>query len=149
MEDEPARASAGGTLRRLVCFLASALDVRFAFVLAFGPEGGRARVPVTSWLAKDYGLRSEVTEVDLHAPPPTPARLDVLSVLQRAYAHEPELAGGSEADVVSLPLIADDRRFLGYLGIVDPEGRRILTAPEHLRPLARTAAAEVRRWLEA
>ena len=143
------RTSASGALRRLVCFLASALDVRYAFVLALHHEGEGSRTRVDVWLAKDYGLRSEYAEPDIALCPPTPSTLDLVSVLRAAAPHEPELASIERKAVVSLPLVASSGRWLGHLGIVDAEGHRRLSAPEHLRPLARPAAAELSRWTGA
>ena len=62
-EAEDARSCANRTLRRLVGFVASALDVRFAFVVAFNPPGEPQRG--TLWLARDYGLRSTFAEFDV------------------------------------------------------------------------------------
>jgi hypothetical protein len=148
-EKDDERTTASGALRRLVCFLASALDVRYAFVLALHHEGEGSPTRVDVWLAKDYGLRSEYAEPDIALYPPTPSTLDLVSVLRAAAPHEPELASIERKAVVSLPLVAASGRWLGHLGIVDPEGRRRLSAPEHLRPLARTAAAELSRWTGA
>jgi hypothetical protein len=117
--------------------------------LALHHEGESSRTRVDVWLAKDYGLRSEYAEPDIALDPPTPSTLDLVSVLRAAAPHEPELASIERKAVVSLPLVASSGRWLGHLGIVDPEGHRRLSAPEHLLPLARPAAAELSRWTGA
>jgi hypothetical protein len=139
------RNSASGTLRRLVCFLASALDVRYAFVSArSGPAVAEGRLAL--WLARDYGLRSDFAEIDLGSlAPAAPRGVDLGLALRLAWPHEPDLRGG---ETVGLDLLGAGGRPVGHLGLLDTEGRGRLSALEHLRPLARTAAAELERWAQ-
>jgi len=136
---------AGRALLRLVGFLASALDVRFAFVVAIDPparEGG-----LTLWLARDYGLRVEAGALPRPLDEVTGAALDLVPLLRQALPHEPELTGITGADCVSLPLLDAHGRLVGHLGVVDPDRSCRYSARDRLRPLADRAAQEVARWV--
>jgi hypothetical protein len=139
--------SAAANLRRLVSFLASALDVRYAFVSTPRPSAPQARMSL--WLARDYGLRSEAAQGDDVEVVPTsgvPSPLDILSVLRGVWPDEVDLAGLDHRHVVSLLLLARGGGVMGHMGIVDPVGRRVRLGAELLRPLARRAAAELEQW---
>ena len=143
-DDERTRAS--GTLRRLVRFLASALDTRYAFVSAIcgrkdAPDGGMAL-----WLARDYGLQTDFAEIDRLPPAEAPASIDFASALRLAWPDEALLAGLGNRDTVSLALVGAAGRTLGYLGLLDLQVRARISPPDHLLPLARAAAAELERW---
>jgi hypothetical protein len=138
-------AEAAGTLRRLVCFAASALDVRLAFVIALPPEGGGPGPRCAVWLAKDYGLRSCFAELDL--PEGIGAPGEVARILVSAFPSESSLAGIGDASSVVLPLWDPRNRPLGYLGVAGPGRNNAWSCPEHLRPLVRPAANEVARFV--
>jgi hypothetical protein len=145
-EAEDSRCAASRTLHRLVGFVASALDVRFAFVAAFAPPPEPRRVSL--WLARDYGLRSEFTQLE------TPegdlsTGVSLGHILQRALPHEPGLAETRPSACLSLPLFDTRGRVAGSLGILDVEGTCRFAARDRLVPLARRAAAEVERWAGA
>ncbi|HSD27199.1 MAG TPA: hypothetical protein VLL75_07840 [Vicinamibacteria bacterium] len=127
-------------------FVASALDVRYAFVSAFPGRGGVVAGRLAVWLARDYGLRTDYAEVDVLPGETLSSSLDLLSVLRRGWPQEPELAGVGPEGAFSLALSAGDGRRVGHLGVLDTEGRVRLSSREHLRPLARAAAAELERW---
>lgn len=143
-EAEDPRCGASRTLRRLVGFVASALDVRFAFVVAFDPPAEPRRLSL--WLARDYGLRSDFAQLE------TPegvgrAGLPLGRVLHRALPHEPELAESRPTHCFTLPLLDARGQLAGHLGIVDAEGSCRFATRERLGPLTRRAAAEVERWV--
>lgn len=144
-EAEDARADTSRALRRLVGFVASALDVRFAFVVALGPPARPRRLAL--WLARDYGLRTELEEVEVHESLGEPASPDLGALLRRVWPHEPELAEAKPGGCVFLPLVDSDTRLAGYLGVLDPERVGRFCSHERLGPLARRAAAEVERWV--
>jgi hypothetical protein len=135
----------GETLTRLVRFLASALDVRYAFVAA---HPGRPGGGLTLWLARDYGLRTAFA--DLAAAPGSlgleAGRLDLAACLRLAWPHEPELVEASNAPGARVTLVDAAGRALGEMGVLDPDRARRFTNPERLRPLARTATAELLRF---
>jgi hypothetical protein len=134
---------AGRALRRLVGFVASALDVRFAFVVALDPSATPSSL--TLWLARDYGLRTETSE--LTGPVVQGSELDLAPLLRQALPCEPELAGITRSHCVSLPLFDSSRRLVGHLGVVDPDRSCRFSARDRLAPLARRASEEVARWL--
>ena len=139
--------SATANLRRLVSFLASALDVRYAFVSTPRPSLAAPQVRMSLWLARNYGLRSQLAEVDFVPASGVPSHLDVLSILRGSWPDEVDLAGLDHSHVVSLLLLARSGEVVGHMGIVDPEGRRVRSGAELLRPLAKRAAAELERWV--
>jgi hypothetical protein len=142
-QDDEERAQAAATLRRLVTFTASALDVRFAFVVAFADPDDPAQAPAVMWLGKDFGLRSACAEVAWSD------RIDALPeiarVLRAAFPHEADL-GRCAGATTSLPLRDADGRVLGHLGIADPTRGCSLAAREQLRTLLPPAIVEVARW---
>lgn len=144
-EPDP-RLDAATTLRRLVTFVAAALDSRYAFVAAFdrgGPE--RAAQSVTLWLARDYGLSSELTRLAL--PDDDPAlRVDYVRMLRRVWPNGPELARMTADHCVAVPLLDPNGRLLGHLGLADRGPGSRVEQRERLHPLARRAATEVQRW---
>jgi hypothetical protein len=146
-EAEGARCGASRALRRLAGFMASALDVRFAFVMAFEPPDDPDHV--TLWLARDYGLRSEYAQVEVSEGEGEPARLDHGLLLRKAWPHEPELADIRPGRSVSLALVDSHGRVVGHLGILDSERSCRLSARERMAPLGRRATAEVERWIGA
>jgi len=146
-DEDDERTLASGTLRRLAGFAASALDARFAFVLWSGSRDEAPRRTTAVWLARDYGLRTDVQEVawpsDLLVPPGDPAE-----VLRWAWPHERAFANGAR-HVVDVPLFAPDDRVIGHLGILDAESTARCSARVHLVSLARPAVLELGRWLGA
>ncbi len=144
---EEAHEGAGRTLHRLVGFVASALDVRFSFVVALEPTAGSRGL--TLWLARDYGLRTEASEVFGPVAEARGSELDLGPLLRQALPHEPELAGINGADCVSLPLLDASGRLVGHLGVVDPDRSCRYSARDRLVPLARRASEEVVRWVGA
>jgi hypothetical protein len=143
-EEEDVRCGASRVLRRLVGFVASALDVRFAFVVAFDPPSEPRRVGL--WLARDYGLRSEYAQVGISEGDGPYERLDLGLLFPRVWPHEPELAGLPPERHASVALVDARGRAAGRLGIVDSERSCRLSARDRLVPLARRAAMEVERW---
>jgi hypothetical protein len=144
-EAEDPRCEASRALRRLVGFVASALDVRFAFVVAFDPPGSPRRIGL--WLARDYGLRSEYAQVEAPSGCGRDASLDLGLLLHQVWPHEPELADVPPGRRVSLALVDPQGRVVGHLGILDSEGSCRLAARERLAPLGRRARAEVEGWM--
>jgi hypothetical protein len=146
---DEARDGASGTLRRLVSFVASALDVRYTFVARRGSVEGGPEGRMAVWLARDYGLRSAFVMVDAAEDSRLDENVHLASLLRRGWPHETDLAAVERDDVVSVALCDGGGQRLGYLGIVDPEGRRRFAAREALRPLVRAAASELERWVAA
>ena len=145
VDDERTRAS--DTLGRLVRFLASALDVRYAFVAA--PRvGDGVGTRVALWLARDYGLRTESSVVALPEglPEASPYVESALRLAVPLELERPDLAPGR---IVSVELFGTGRRSIGRLGILDPGGRRALCEEARLLPIARRAAAELERWVSS
>jgi hypothetical protein len=146
-ETEDRRASASHTLGRLVRFMASALDLRYAFVLASQAEE-RARPRLHDvWLARDYGLRTDFAEVSTSALREEMVAAQLLEILRVAWPHEPDLVGPPDGKLTSLPLHDPKGGLIGHMGVLDPVRR--LKSADYLRPLARVAAAELRRFREA
>jgi hypothetical protein len=137
------RAQAAATLRRLVTFTASALDVRFAFVVAFGDPDHPAKTPAAVWLGKDFGLRSVCAEIDWSDP--GGALAEIAPVLRAAFPQEAALGRVGAGTATSLPLLTGGR-LIGHFGIADPVRVCALQAREHLHTLLRPATAEVGRW---
>lgn len=144
-EDHDERAQAAATLTRLVTFTASALDMRFAFVVAFADHDRPAEAPAAVWLGKDFGLRSARTEIAW--PDPAGALTDIASMLRAAFPHEADLGRSGVGTTASLPLLDQGGRLLGHFGIADPARVCPLAAREHLITLLRPAIAEVGRWI--
>jgi hypothetical protein len=142
------RFDASGTLRRLVCFVAAALDVRYAFVAVFGgPESTPPLRRVSFWLAKDFGLRSAFALLELPAETSDAAvPFECARTLHGLWPAETELAGLTEAGCVTVPLPLDGG-LLGQLGILVSGPAANFRHQERLRPMARLAKAEVERWL--
>lgn len=143
--------AASDTLLRLVRFAAAACDARYAFVAAFEPahaSSGLRRVHF--WAAKDYGLRTERTPLDLaadQAAPSTPA--DFVLALRQIWPDEAELSRLTmAASCLTVPLLDEGGRLLGHMGIQDP-GPACLHGRDRLPPLGRVAAAQLARWRRA
>ncbi len=143
-ESEETRGSASRTLLRLVGFVASALDVRFAFVVAFDPPSEPRRLSL--WLARDYGLRSDFAQLETPEGVES-AGLPLGRVLHRALPHEPELADTRPTHCFTLPLLDARGQLAGHLGVLDAEGSCRFATRERLGPLTRRAAVEVERWV--
>ncbi len=142
------RFDASGTLRRLVCFVAAALDVRYAFVAVFGGlEATPSIRRVSFWLAKDFGLRSAFALLELPGDTPdATVPFECARTLRGVWPAETELAGLTEDGcvMVALPL---DGGLLGQLGILVPGPASGYRHQERLMPMVRLAKAEVERWL--
>lgn len=134
------------TLRRLVCFVAAALDVRFAFVAAFEELAAARGVRNASlWLARDFGLRSEFVRVELPEAPPE-VSADWAPALRRVWPDEQELAEHTDVRCIAVALCDPQERVFGHLGLVDSGRAPGLLLLERLRPLRRLASAELLRW---
>ncbi len=142
------RFDASGTLRRLVCFVAAALDVRYAFVAVFG--GPKTTPPirrVSFWLAKDFGLRSAFALLELPGDMTDAAvPFECARTLRGVWPAETELAELTDGGCVAVPLPLDGD-LLGQLGILVPRSASAFRHHEGLMPMARLAKAEVEKWL--
>ena len=144
---EEAALDPGDHLRRLVCFVAAALDVPYAYIAALTPPAGGGHAPgLTIWLARDYGLQFEFAQRygfyrDAHGP------CDYAEALRRIWPQSPGLASLLTIGAPGLPL--RDRRGI-LMGHIAALGSRT-GAPNgdftRLAPLARTAAAKLERWM--
>jgi len=142
------RFDASGTLRRLVCFVAAALDVRYAFVAVFGgPEATAPLRRVSFWLAKDFGLRSAFALLELPGETPDAAvPFECARTLRSVWPAETELAELTPTGCVTVALPLDGG-LLGQLGVLVPGPAAGCRHQERLLPMARLARAEVERWL--
>jgi hypothetical protein len=139
-------ASPGDTLRRLVCFVASALDVPNAFVAALpASRTSDEAASVAVWLARDYGLTFDFARLD---------RMDdiiekpwqYVEVMRRLWPAAPDLVALTAAAGPGLPLFDAHGHLVGHLAALSLEpGRRDLDN-ERLAPLLRVAAANLERW---
>jgi hypothetical protein len=141
--------SASDTLLRLVRFAAGACDARYAFVVARSQaEAGREARGLTCWLARDWGLHTELGA--LHAPeglaaPSTPASCAL--ALRQLWPGEPELAAlTTTAHCLTVPLLDEGGRLMGQLGILDPGPER-LYGHDRLAPLGRLAWSQLAIWI--
>ena len=133
-------------LQRLVCFVASALDVRFAFVASHAAPGdAEAKGTVAVWLARDYGLRFAFgrTEAGDLFETETPSYEEVL---RRIWPADLDLVGLAAVAGPPLPLRDAEGRLLGHLAVLNPGPAHRLSEGEHLKSLARVAAGELQRW---
>jgi hypothetical protein len=144
-EPDDERTLASGTLRRLAGFAASALDARFAFVVWFGSRDAAPRRTAAAWLARDYGLRTDIREVAWPADF-RDAPADVAQILRSAWPHERAFVSAAR-QVVGVPLVGADDRVVGCLGILDAESTARCSARAHLVSLARPAILELGRWV--
>jgi hypothetical protein len=134
-------------LQRLVCFVASALDVRFAFLA--GLSDARACEPtgrVSVWLAKDYGLRCAFGSTERPENLGADTRVYYEEVLRRLWPAEPDLVGLVPTSATALPLLDSRGRLLGHFGVLNPGPAHRLSEADHLKSLARVAASELERW---
>jgi hypothetical protein len=143
------RLAASHTLRRLVCFVAGSLDVRFAFVAALEVyESPRAIGSASLWLAKDFGLRSEFARIELPQPMAAQAvNADWAPALRRLLPNEPELAELATMRCLTVALRDPRDRVFGQLGLLDSGPASGLFLRERLQPLGRLAATELQRWV--
>jgi hypothetical protein len=140
------RPHASATLRRLVGFVAAALDSRYAFASALGRRDSRGRVrTVDLWMAKDYGLSVDVAGVEL-PDHDTAAPFDYSIIARRIWPEWPELTQMSAAHCVTVPLLDRRGRLLGHLGLLDRGPGAGFSRRERLHPLVRIATTEVERW---
>ncbi|HVQ31656.1 MAG TPA: hypothetical protein VMV21_18805, partial [Vicinamibacteria bacterium] len=142
--------AASRTLRRLVCFVAGALDVPFAFVAAFEANESSTLVRHASvWLAKDFGLRSEFARIELpetiSAPVVNP---NWAAALRRILPDEPDLPEQGTMRGVTVALRDSRDQVFGHLGLLASGPASGLFLRERLQPLGRLAAAELLRWVE-
>ena len=133
-------------LQRLVCFLASALDVRFAFVTGFvSPRAGETTESVAVWLATDYGLRFEFGQT----PAPESLRAETRpyeDVLRRLWPAETDLVGLLAVCGPPLPLMDAGGKLLGHLAALNAGPARRVSQEERLKSLVRVAGRELERW---
>lgn len=144
------RSAASRTLRRLVCFVAGALDVRFAFVAAFEANESSPVVRHASlWLARDFGLRSDFARIELaEALPAQAVSADWATALRRVLPDEPEGPEHATMRGVTVALRDPRDRVFGHLGLLTSGPGSGLFLRERLQPLGRLAAAELLRWVE-
>lgn len=141
--------NAGDTLRRLVCFVASALDVPNAFVAALpAPRTDDAGPAVAVWLARDYGLtfdfaRLERMEGFVEKP------WQYVEVVRRLWPAAADLIALTEAAGPGLPLFDAGGHLVGHLAALHPDPKRRGQHAERLEPLLRVAATNVQRWAAA
>jgi len=137
-------------LRRLVCRVAAALDVRYAF--ATGPvrttatASGRPAVGV--WLARDFGLRAAFAAAPQPSRAATPASdpLDYVPMLRTLYPDEGRLAEVDPGAARGVALVSSRGRLLGHLGTLDPGPAADPEETDALLFALRTrAAAEIER----
>jgi hypothetical protein len=143
--------AASDTLLRLVRFAAAACDARYAFVVASGPAQASPGLRcVHFWVARDYGLRTERTPLDLAADQAVPSTpVDCVLALRQIWPDEAELAGLTmAASCLTVPLLDEGGRLLGHMGILDP-GPACLHGRDRLPPLGRVAAAQLAIWRSA
>jgi hypothetical protein len=124
--------------------VASALDVRFAFVVADDPT--QPGNHVAFWLARDYGLRAELAELVLPEGMGAETISDLPRALRVIWPDEPGLAGVPGGCEVSVRLLDAQRKVFGYLGILDPQACLRFNARERLQTLVQVATAELERW---
>jgi hypothetical protein len=130
-------------LRRLVCFVASALDVPYAFIAGLAAPPGEGTVPcLTVWLARDFGLQFEFARLYGLAP----SSPDYAEALRRIWPATPGLAPLAAACGPGLPL--HDRRgeLIGHLAALNPDPSRRKADQARLQPLAPVAAARLEWW---
>ena len=134
-------------LRRLVCFVASALDVRFAFVAGLSaPRPGETTGSVAVWLARDYGLRFEFGRT--HRPENLGAESRPYEeVLHRLWPAELELVRLMAAGGPALPIVDSRGQLLGHLAALNAGPAHRFSEAERLRSLAPLAASELERWV--
>ena len=139
----------GDTLRRLVCFVASALDVPNAFVAALpAPRSDDDTPSVAVWLARDYGLTFDFARLD---------RMDAfvekpwqyVEVSRRLWPAAPDLIALTAAAGPGLPLFDSRGHLVGHLATLHPDPNRRTQDSARLEPLLRVAATNVERWAAA
>ena len=129
---------------RLVRFMASAFDTRYAFIASLGAEGGALTVRHLSfWLTRDHGLSVEWREGQLADGLATPEVLDGLSILRRLRPDDGGLSTLEKGTAVTVSLFDPQGALLGQMGVADPGTARRFLARERLQPLARVAEAEL------
>jgi len=137
-------ANPGDTLRRLVCFVASALDVPSAFVAALPDAYDRQGPSVAIWLARDYGLTFDFARLDrLDGITEVPWRYE--EVMRRLWPTSLELAALAAESGPGLPLFGAEGNLVGHLATLDPRPNR-RRDDGRLEPLRRVAATNVERW---
>jgi hypothetical protein len=137
-------------LRRLVCRMAAALDVRYAFVT--GPVRNAAtpsgRPALGVWLARDFGLRAAFAATPQPWRTATPASdpLDYVPVLRTLYPDERRLGDVDPGEARGVALVSARGRLLGHLGTLDPGPAADPEETDALLFALRTrAAAEIER----
>lgn len=132
-------------LQRLVCFVASALDVRFAFVAGLSaPRPGEPKGSVAVWLARDYGLRFAFGRTERPEDLRAESR-PYEDVLRRLWPAEPDLVGLMEVCGPARPVFSRGE-LLGHLALLDSAPAHRLAEGERLSSLLRLAATELERW---
>jgi hypothetical protein len=132
------------TCARLVRFMASAFDTRYAFIAFLGARGGSpSACPLSLWLTRDHGLSVECIDGHLPDGPTSPEGLDGLCVLRRLRPLDSALRAMEKGGSVTIPLFDPQGALLGQLGVADPGAHWRLLERERLKPLARVAEAEL------
>jgi hypothetical protein len=131
-------------LRRMVCFVAAALDVPYAYIAALTPpRSGGTALGLTVWLARDYGLQFEFAHVYGLAVAPC----DYVTALPRIWPRAAGLASLLVDCAPGLPLRDSHGDLLGHLAALNPvPGARNADAVR-LQALVRTIAAKLERWV--
>jgi hypothetical protein len=147
LPDPEPRFGAGPTLRRLVAFVAAALDAQYAFIAAFDADAADTG-GVTLWMARDFGLGTEFAQMAVpEGAWPQVRRGDYAHALRRYWWSGTEpLAELTAAHCIAVPLLDARGRLLGHLGLLDPGTACGFSQLDRLQPLARLAATEVQRW---
>jgi hypothetical protein len=140
-----------GFLRQLVCRLAAAADVRYAF--ATGPVDATVGATLRTrrfgfWLAEEFGLRFQFRAADrrwLGLPRPL-TTADYPGLLGQLFTGERRLAELAPESCLTVALRSAKGRVLGHLGVLDP-GRAASAeeAERMLAILAPRAATEMER----
>jgi hypothetical protein len=134
------------TLRRLVCFVASALDVPSVFVAAL-PTASDDRGPaVAVWLARDYGLTFDFAWLD-HLDGFTEVPWRYVEVMRRLWPASSELIEVTAESGPGLPLFDDAGHLIGHLAVLNPTPGRRRLDHEQVDALLRVAATNVERWV--
>ena len=137
----------GDHLRRLVCFVAAALDVPYAYIAALTPPADGGVAPgLTVWLARDYGLQFEFAQrYGFYRRPEGPC--DYAEALRRIWPQAPGLAPLLATGAPGLPLRDSRGVLLGHIAALSAREGAPTGDFVRLAPLARTAAVKLERWM--
>ena len=134
------------TLRRLVCFVASALDVPSVFVAALPTVDDDRGPSVAVWLARDYGLTFDFASLD-HLDGFTEVPWRYVEVIRRLWPASSELVELTDESGPGRPLFDAAGHLIGHLAVLNPAPARHRLEHEQLDALLRVAATNVERWV--